>query len=69
MQYFPYSCSTVRAQVWLSILMLMVGFLVDGGIATIGLVAMEIVPSALAGSAHGLACAVAQGKDYIAIGA
>ena len=43
--------------------MLMVGFLVDGGIATVGLVSMEIVPSVLAGSAHGLACAVAQGKD------
>ena len=43
--------------------MLLVGFLADGGIAIIGLVSMEIVPSTLAGSAHGLACAVAQGKN------
>ena len=41
------------------------GFLLDGGIAVIGLVAMEIVPNRLAGSAHGLACAVAQSKSSL----
>ncbi len=48
-------------QLWLSMLMFAVGFLADGGIAVSGLVAMEVVPSNLAGSAHGLACAIAQG--------
>ena len=33
----------------------------DGAIAVIGLCSMEVVPKSLAGSAHGLACAVAQG--------
>ena len=33
----------------------------DGAIAVIGLCSMEVVPKSLAGSAHGFACAVAQG--------
>ena len=48
-------------QVWLSILCFAYGFLMDGAIAVIGLCSMEVVPKSLAGSAHGLACAVAQG--------
>lgn len=54
-------------QVWLNTLMFVTGFLIDGSIAIIGLMAMEIVPKKLAGSAHGLACAVAQGKCYSVI--
>ena len=34
----------------------------DGSIAVAGLCSMEVVPKSLAGSAHGLACAVAQSK-------
>ena len=36
----------------------------DGAIAVIGLCSMEVVPKSLAGSAHGFACAVAQGTNY-----
>ena len=43
-------------------MMFVLGFLVDGSIAVCGLCAMDVVPKGLAGSAHGLACAVAQGK-------
>lgn len=49
-------------QLWLSVLTFVYGFLMDGAIAVIGLCAMEIVPKSLAGSAHGMACAVAQGN-------
>lgn len=49
-------------QLWLSILCFAYGFLMDGAIAVIGLCSMEVVPKSLAGSAHGLACAVAQGN-------
>ena len=49
-------------QLWLSILCFAYGFLMDGAIAVIGLCSMEVVPQSLAGSAHGLACAVAQGN-------
>ena len=48
-------------QFWLSGLTFVYGFLMDGAIAVIGLCAMEVVPKSLAGSAHGLACALAQG--------
>ena len=37
----------------------------DGAIAVIGLCSMEVVPKSLAGSAHGLACAVAQGNTIV----
>ena len=36
--------------------------MLEGGVAIIGLLAMECVPDQLSGSAHGLACAVAQCK-------
>ena len=49
-------------QLWLSILTFTYGFLMDGAIAVAGLCSMEVVPKSLAGSAHGLACAVAQSK-------
>ena len=52
-------------QVWLSILCFAYGFLMDGAIAVIGLCSMEVVPKSLAGSAHGLACAVAQGNTIV----
>lgn len=48
-------------QFWLSGLTFVYGFLMDGAVAVIGLCAMEVVPKSLAGSAHGLACALAQG--------
>ena len=38
------------------------GFLTDGGVSMIGLISMEVVPTQISGSAHGLACAVAQGE-------
>ena len=50
-------------QLWLSALTFVYGFLMDGAIAVIGLCAMEVVPKSLAGSAHGLACALAQGMN------
>ena len=49
-------------QLWLSILTFTYGFLMDGAIVVAGLCSMEVVPKSLAGSAHGLACAVAQSK-------
>ena len=51
-------------QLWLSGLTFSYGFLMDGAIAVIGLCSMEVVPKPLAGSAHGLACALAQSKYY-----
>ena len=55
---FIYTCT----QVWLSILVFVIGFLTNGSIVIIGLIAMEVAPKKLVGSAHGLACAVAQGR-------
>ena len=49
-------------QLWLSVLTFTYGFLMDGAISVIGLCSMEVVPKSLAGGAHGLACAIAQGK-------
>lgn len=57
---FIYTCT----QVWLSILVFVIGFLTNGSIVIIGLIAMEVAPKKLVGSAHGLACAVAQGRLY-----
>ena len=48
-------------QLWLSVLMFSLGFLTDGGISMIGLISMDVVPTQMSGSAHGLACAMAQG--------
>ena len=42
--------------------MFSLGFLTDGGVAMIGLTSMEVVPTQISGSAHGLACAMAQGQ-------
>ena len=39
-----------------------IGFLAYSGVAVVGLCAMDVVESHLVGSAHGLACAVAQGQ-------
>ena len=41
--------------------MFSLGFLTDGGVSMIGLISMELVPTQMSGSAHGLACAMAQG--------
>ena len=49
-------------QVWVSLVSFVVGLVLEGGVAIIGLLAMECVPDQLSGSAHGLACAVAQCK-------
>lgn len=53
--------STHPVQLWLGSLVLVLGVLVDGGISVVGVMAMDVVPGWLAGGAHGLACAVAQG--------
>lgn len=50
-------------QVWISVLMFVLGFLTNSGVAVVGLTAMEVVPRHMVGSAHGLACAIAQGKE------
>ena len=42
--------------------MFSLGFLTDGGVSMIGLISMEVVPTQISGSAHGLACAFAQGQ-------
>ena len=39
----------------------LVGLAIDGGVAVVGLAAMDAVPDQLSGSAHGLACAFGQG--------
>ena len=39
-----------------------VGFMMDGGVAVVGLAAMDSVPDDLSGSAHGLASAFGQGR-------
>ena len=49
-------------QAWVSLVSFFVGLVLEGGVAIIGLLAMECVPDQLSGSAHGLACAVAQCK-------
>lgn len=46
--------------------MFMLGFLTDGGVSMIGLISMEVVPTQISGSAHGLACAMAQGQFHLA---
>jgi sugar phosphate permease len=48
------------SELWLSVLMFSLGFLTDGGVSMIGLISMEVVPTQMSGSAHGLACAMAQ---------
>ena len=47
--------------------MFFLGFLTDGGVSMIGLVSMEVVPVEISGSAHGLACAMAQGMQLIVL--
>ena len=47
--------------------MFALGFLTDGGISMIGLISMDVVPTQMSGSAHGLACAMAQGAARAAI--
>lgn len=42
---------------------LMVGVMLDGAVALVGLTAMSCVPDGLASSAHGLTCAVGQGMS------
>lgn len=48
-------------QTWVSLVTFCLGVLVASGVAVVGLTAMEVVPAHQVGSAHGLACAVAQG--------
>ena len=43
--------------------MFVLGQLTCSGVVVIGLCAMEVVSGDLVGSAHGLACAVAQGEQ------
>ena len=45
--------------------MFMRGYLGVGGVAVVGLTSMEVVPKHMVGSAHGLACAVAQGETML----
>jgi len=39
-----------------------IGFMADAAIAIVGLTSMEVVPNTMTGGAHGLACALGQGK-------
>ena len=55
--------SNFYPQIWLSVVTFSLGFLVDAVIALVGLCSMEIVPHHMAGGAHGVACAVSQGRD------
>lgn len=43
--------------------MFMLGYFVSSGVAVVGLTAMEVVPKHMVGSAHGMACAIAQGTN------
>jgi OPA family glycerol-6-phosphate transporter-like MFS transporter 4 len=57
---FATTVSRNSSELWLSVLMFSLGFLTDGGVSMIGLISMEVVPPQMSGSAHGLACAMAQ---------
>lgn len=48
-------------QAWAGSVMFMLGCFTYSGVAVVGLCAMDVVDARLVGSAHGLACAVAQG--------
>ena len=45
----------------------MLGIVLYSGISVVGLTAMEVVPKEMVSSAHGLACAIAQGKVIMTI--
>ena len=47
----------------LGIVCFIMGFMLDGGVAVIGLSAMDSVPDHLSGSAHGMAAAFGQGMS------
>ena len=42
-------------------MLFVLGFLAISGVSVVGLCAMDVVDASMVGSAHGLACAVAQG--------
>lgn len=53
-------------QFWISSVCFLIGLMMEGAMAIIGLAAMSCVPDNLASSAHGLSCAFGQGKPGIA---
>ena len=54
----------LELQTWVSGLAFMLGVVLYSGISVVGLTAMEVVPKEMVSSAHGLACAIAQGKPH-----
>ena len=50
-------------QVWVSVLCFCLGLVMEGAMAMIGLLAMDCAPEHLQGTAHGIACSMAQGED------
>ncbi|KAL5484002.1 hypothetical protein EMCRGX_G020428 [Ephydatia muelleri] len=66
LELFPSTVSESSSHLWLSFLWFSTGFLVEGGISTVSLLTIGLVPDNQSGSAHGLACLVAQGGAFMA---
>ena len=51
----------------MGVLCFCLGLVMEGAMAMIGLLAMDCAPDHLQGTAHGIACAMAQGEEILTV--